>query len=112
MAGSRKAVRASAALALGRVEEALRSEVAAADARLAEGRERIAQLLAVATAAAPIPLPPTEPHNAWLGRVWRGLDVNGATHGMYAYLNAAFTASDRLYMLDEVVANLLAAGEP
>jgi hypothetical protein len=51
---------------------------------------------------------------AWLEKVWRGLETSNGTQGMYAYLNAALRPSDRLYLLDEIVTNLVqsATGEP
>lgn len=109
----RKATRATVSLALRRVEEALRELVESTDRKLDEGREKMTQLLAVATAAQPIPLPPTEPRQAWLEKVWRSLETSNGTQGMYAYLNAALRPSDRLYLLDEIVTNLVqsAAGD-
>jgi hypothetical protein len=112
--GLRKATRATVSLALRRVERALRELVETTDRKLDEGREKMTQLLAVATTAKPIPLPPTEPRQAWLEKVWRSLETSNGTQGMYAYLNAALRPSDRLYLLDEIVTNLVrsAAAEP
>lgn len=105
----RKSQKATASLALGRVEAALRDEVRRIDARFDEMRERIAQLLALASTSTPIPLPPTEPRQAWLDRVWSGLAPNGETRSLYSYLGAALTPSDRSYLLDEMLRNLLDA---
>ena len=106
---ARKAAQASASLALGRTEAALRQAVAAADDKLGEAREKLAQLLAVATAAHPIPLPPSEPRSLWLEKVWQTLGRATETQGMHRYLGAAFSSADRLYLLDELVSNFLAA---
>ena len=105
----RKALKATATLALGRVEAALRDEIHRIDARFDEMRERLAQLLALASTSAPIPLPPTEPRQAWLDLVWSGLAVNGETRSLYSYLGAALAPSDRTYLLDEMIRNLLGA---
>ena len=49
------------------------------------------------------------PRDAWLASVWKGLNVNGEVQGMYRYLGAAMQPADRLFLLDEVLGNLLAA---
>jgi len=110
-ASVRKATRATVSLTLRRTEEALRDLIEATDRKLEEGREKMTQLLAVTTTTQPIPLPPTKPRQAWLERVWRSLETSNGTQGMYAYLNAALRASDRLYLLDEILDNLL-SGSP
>lgn len=105
----RKATVAVAALSIGRVQEELRRKVAEIDGKFDAWREKMAQLLAVATAAAPIPLPPTDPRDIWLATVWKGLNANGETQGMYRYLGAAMQPNDRLFILDELLGNLLNA---
>ncbi len=104
---SRKAQAATASLALNRAQDEARRLIAGIDAQFDLWREKLAQFLAIATQKTPIPLPPTEPREAWLAAVWRQLDVNGDTQGMYRYLNAALPASDRLYLLNELLTNLL-----
>jgi hypothetical protein len=106
----RKAARAVATIAVGRVEAMLRERIQHIDAELDDYRLKMSQLLAVSTARQPIPLPPTEPRSAWLRRVWGQLNVGDETQGMYGYLSAAVSMSDRLYLLDEVVSNLLSNG--
>lgn len=105
----RKATLAVAVLALTRVQEELRRKVAEIDGQFDAWREKMAQFLAIATTKAPIPLPPTEPRDAWLATVWKGLNVNGEVQGMYRYLGAALQPNDRLFLLDEVLGNLLNA---
>ncbi len=104
---SRKAQAATASLALNHAQDEARRLIAGIDAQFDLWREKLAQFLAIATQKTPIPLPPTEPREAWLATVWRQLDVNGDTQGMYRYLNAAMPASDRLYLLNELLTNLL-----
>lgn len=106
---ARMASRAVASLALTRVQEELRRKVTAIDAQFDAWREKMAQLLAIASVKAPIPLPPSEPHDAWLTTVWKGLDVNGEVQGMYRYLGAAMASGDRMYLLDEVLGKLIEA---
>jgi hypothetical protein len=107
---ARKAARAATALCLGRVEAALRQTEAETQARLDQAREKLVQLLAVASAGKPLPLPEGAPREAWLARVWRELGGNPATQSLYAYLSAALRPSDRLYLLGDVLDNLLANG--
>lgn len=103
----RKAGLATAFLALSRVQEELRRVIGEIDGKFELWREKIAQFLAVVTQKIPIPLPPGEPRPAWLGQVWTEMGASEETQGMYRYLNAAMPASDRLYLLEEVVGNLL-----
>lgn len=103
----RTATLAVASLALGRVQEDLRRKVAEIDAQFDVWREKMAQFLAIATTKAPIPIPPVEPREVWLETVWKGLNVNGELQGMYRYLGAALQKNDRIFLLDEVLGNLL-----
>jgi len=105
----RKATLAVASIALGRVQDELRRKVAEIDSQFDAWREKMAQLLAIATTKSPIPLPPTEPRDVWLAAVWKALDVNGEVQGMYRYLGTALQQSDRLFLLDELLGNLLNA---
>jgi hypothetical protein len=109
---ARKAMSAIAALAIDRVQADLRGAINTVDLRLDAMREKMAQLLAVATTKTPIPMPPTDPRELWLSKVWSGLNVNGDTQGMYRYLCAALTSSDRLQILDEVLTNLIEGLQP
>jgi hypothetical protein len=111
-ASARKAMRATASLSLAHVEEALRAEIDAIDRKLDEMRERMLQLMAIATNSHPIPLPITQPKQAWLRKVWAGLAGNGETRSLYTYLNAALATADRTYLLDELLRNLLEAQTP
>jgi hypothetical protein len=106
----RKLVRATASLCLSRAESSLRSQVAAIDEQLEPVRLKMAQLVSVASSVKPIPLPPTEPHTIWLQNVWNGLVVNGDTKPMHAYISSVLSPVDRLYLLDELLSNLLAKG--
>ena len=106
---ARMAARAVASLGLARVQDELRRKVAAIDSQFDAWREKMAQLLAIASVKAPIPLPPSEPREAWLAMVWKGLDVGGEVQGMYRYLGSAMAQGDRTFLLDEVLGNLIEA---
>lgn len=110
----RKAVRATASVCLARSEAALRDRIDAIDEHLAPLRRQMAQLLSVTSVVRPISLPAEPPANRqrWLERVWHELPINGDTKPMYDYLNASLAPVDRLYLLDELVTNLLSWGAP
>ena len=104
----RRAALQSAAEAQGAVEAVVRESAQDAAAALAEVRVKMAQLLAVSSATNPIPLPPSEPRAAWLMEVWRNLSNGPETRNMHAYLAVTLSIDDRLYLLDQLLRNLLA----
>ena len=104
---TRKITLATASIGLSTVQDEMRSTFREIDGKLDLWREKMAQFLAVATQRAPITLPPTEPREAWLAKTWADLNIDGETQGMYRYLNAAMQPTDRLYILNEVIENLL-----
>ena len=107
-AGSvRKAERATTALALSRVESILRSRVDMIDQQLEMMREKMTSFLAAASVDVPIPLPPTEPRVLWLQKVWGVLGHHPGTGALFAYLNASLTRHDRMYLLDQILEDLL-----
>ena len=103
----RKAGFVTTMMVLGRVEAVLLDTLNDIDAKLEIWREKMTQFVAVATNSHPIPLPPPEPRQAWLKEVWRQFSISVETQSMYNYLNAAMDASDRLYLLGELVENIL-----
>ena len=105
---SRKARRAAAAVAIADVEERLGDEVMRLDATFAEWHERMSQLVAVAAQHTDFPAP-REPREAWLMEVWRTLDVGNGAQGMFEYLSARLSRTDRLYVLDQIMRNVLEA---
>ncbi|MFD8461928.1 hypothetical protein ACFV27_34240 [Streptomyces antimycoticus] len=110
-AGVRHAQRATAALVLGRVEKTLRGVVDDIDTQLDGHREKMAQLLAVASNVKPIPACKSGPDGEWLRSLWGNMAQTKETAGMYAYLNAAISRSDVLTLLGEVLENLLATAD-
>jgi hypothetical protein len=108
----RKAARAMCALCLGRVEASLRQRVSELDAQLSTAAEKMAQLLALASTRAPLPLPPTEPPSQWLTQVWQHLGSVAETRHLHAYLSSLLSADDRQYLLGQATDHLLAAMPP
>lgn len=102
----RQARRLVTALAVAQVEEVLRQVVASADARFNDLRDRLAQLLAVASAIQPIPLSEGLAREDWARRVWADLPITGETRGMHGYLSGAFQPTDLHQVLAEVLENL------
>ena len=105
---SRKIRRAAAAVTVAEVEGRLGEEVIRLDELLAEWHERMSQLVAVAAQHTDFPAP-RQPREAWLMEVWRTLDVGNGAQGMFEYLSARLGRTDRLYVLDQIMANVLDA---
>lgn len=103
----RKRIRAGTALVLHDVESALNKIVVEIDENLKIYRDKMAQLIAVVSATNVIPLPPTEPRNLWLEKVWQSIEPTPETQHMLGYLNASLSKTDLNYLLDEVLGNLL-----
>ncbi len=103
----RKISYATTVAILSRVEVALLAEIADIDARFKQWREKMAQFIAVATNDHPIPLPPGEPRQAWLEQIWNSFHVTPETRSMYQYLSTVMARSDRFYLLEDLIENLL-----
>jgi hypothetical protein len=104
----RRAERAATARALANIEVVMRERLGVIEKRLGEFRQSIAQLLAVSSQLNPIPMPSGEPRTEWLKKVWHGLMLSNELRQMYAYINGSLALVDRLYLLDDVLTNLLA----
>jgi hypothetical protein len=102
-----KATRAATTYTLIRVEESLRNQVETIDRQLFDLKEKMASYLAAVAAEVSIPLPPTDPHQEWLKRVWKLLGEHKNTQALYNYLNCSMTMNDRLDLLDDLLSNLL-----
>ena len=103
----RKAGFVSTMMVLGRVEAGLLKMLDDIDTKFGIWREKMAQFIAVATNSHPIALPPTEPHQTWLEEVWGTFSVTAETQSMYNYLNTVMDKSDKLYLLGELLDNIL-----
>ena len=102
----RKAVRASAAVLLSEIEHELQRNTEQIDDRFGEMTERMAQLVAVAMAGGVIP-DRREPREAWLRDAWASLDAGNGSQGLHQFLQAQMAPADRLFVLDDVLANAL-----
>jgi hypothetical protein len=111
-AASRRGASATTALCLGRAEAAVRLHVEAISEQLDAMKVKMAQLLAIGSSARAIPMPRGEPRTAWLSQVWAGLVVNEETQRMHMFLAASLATVDRLYLLDELLSNLLTSVSP
>ncbi len=109
---ARQAERAGAAASLARVEAAMRLAVMRLDDLLNGLAQEMALLLAHVSSSRPIPLPNGEQREIWLRRVWEGLLIAGEQQSLqsHAYLSARLAWVDRLYLLDDLLGNLL--GQP
>ena len=103
----RKAQSVSALLAICRVEAAMQKTINQIDTQFNVWREKMAQFIAVATTYESIPFPPEEPRNAWIISVWKNFTITDETRGMYNYLNTAMCQSDRVYLLNDLLENLI-----
>ncbi|MFQ5561766.1 MAG: hypothetical protein ACE5FU_14450 [Nitrospinota bacterium] len=103
---------ATASLALNGTVEKMHAVLAEIDEKFAVWREKMSQLLALASMRKPIPFPPTEPRQDWLKKVWRQLGESAEARGMHVYLNATMAVSDRLQLLDELIMNLVPDAPP
>ncbi len=101
----RRAVRATAALSLGRVADAFRAKVVEIDSRLDVLREKLAQMIALGSVANALSLQPTEPRSIWLRLIWEHLGTVAEGQALFTYLSAQLGPTDREYLLNEIVEN-------
>ncbi len=106
-ATTRKHARNVASEVLSVCEASVREAIADADRRLDDARTRMAQLIAVASSKQPIPLPPTEPRTAWLSKIWTSMAQVPEAAGMVAFIGTTMRRVDVLYLLDDLLSNLL-----
>ena len=102
----RKKERATVALVLGKVQEALRAVLEDIDEKFTVYRDKMAQLIALATQRDPLPAP-IEPQEEWLKKVWEFLSKNEESKALYTYLNTALTSMDRNYILQSILEHLV-----
>lgn len=108
---TRRSARAVAAASLARTEQALRGELAQVEARLMALRSQIAEMVARVHAQNPIAPRGDRPREAWLRGVWRSLNGEPKARAQQAYLAGLMPWVDRLYVLGEVLDNLMEDGE-
>lgn len=104
---SRKQKRGEAIKLLQASEEALRDQVTKVDSQFEEFREKLSQLLAVASSREPLP---STQHitTGYLDKVWqqaKGVPENAT---LALYLQGRLTETDRRYLLADIIEKLLA----
>jgi hypothetical protein len=105
----RKQLRGAAAMYLCQAEELLRSALAGIDEQLGPLRNQLAQLVSAGYLLGLIAAPSDNgEREAWLRQTWSRLSETEQTRGMTVYLRTTLTPVDRLYLLDELLANLSA----
>ena len=101
-----KARRVTAAAVLDEVDDALRHKVDEIDARLAAGSERLAQILAMCNGQVDLKRPEGEVGREWYDRLWVQIGTIPAVHDAHVFIGASFGASDRAYLLEELLDRL------
>jgi len=108
----RKEISATASLALGEVERELIRGVRDIDHKFDAWREKLAQFISVASNSEPIPMPSEKKiQREWLQKIWRKWGKIEETQGMYRYLNTVMAPGDRLYLLSELMENVVSANK-
>jgi len=97
-----------AAVALGIAEERLREVVVQIDSKFDGWREQIAQLAAIASQFEPIEISNPNLPESELRKIWQQMGKREEGRSMHQYLSASMPRSDLMYLLRDVVANLLA----
>ncbi len=104
----RKKRNATAVALLQASEEELRKEIESIDELFTELRDKLAQLIAIVSAKSPLPhsLHITE---SYLGQIWTLLSENAETLSMSKYIEVKTNRTDRNYLLQDLMANVVAA---
>ena len=102
----KKARRIAVSLALIQLSEALTSEVLTIDQKFEMMSDKLAQLLAGASALSPLPAPDNGNMDKWKSNVWKVLGQHEATLGMYTYLSSSLARADREYILGSMLSRL------
>ena len=105
----RKAARFRAVDLLAEAEAELRNEVERIDRQFNEWRDKIAQLAALASSQQPLPI--SDPLvDAQLKLLWHQMGTAAEGANMHRYLSAVMPEADLLYLLRDVLNNLLSHG--
>jgi hypothetical protein len=105
----RKARRIAVSLTLVEFSEMLSEEVMNIDQKFEVMSDKLAQLLAAASALSPLPGPNGD-MALWKQEVWVDLGKHEATQGMYTYLTSSLARADRDHLLDAMLSRLAANG--
>ena len=102
----RKAVRFQAVQAVETVEALLRGEIVRIDEKFNEWGDKIAQLAAISSRRSPIHID-GELGDAALRQIWKQFGVHQEGANMHQYLSAVMPQADLLYLLHDIISNLL-----
>lgn len=103
----RRIEQVATAFSLGEVAALMQKLVGENDSNIESLREKMIQLLAVASAAKPLPMQGVLSRDEWLREVWKMAGQCLEGRGMFNYLSAAATHQDIAAILDGVMSNLL-----
>lgn len=104
---SRKQKRGEAIKLLQQAEEALREHIANIDRQFDEFREKLSQLLAVASSREALPAP-DHITTGYLDKVWQLAKQVPENATLSLYLQGRLTETDRRYLLSDIIEKLLA----
>ena len=102
----RKARRALTAHIVSESEQVLREEVDIIDHGFSELIDKLSQLLAISFAQQELPVTP-QVTMSYIDNIWRMLGDNLETKSMYRYIQARIGETDRRYLLQSLLDNML-----
>ncbi|MDX8377625.1 MAG: hypothetical protein R8L53_06335 [Mariprofundales bacterium] len=73
---------------------------------------KLEEAMTAAALSSIIPIPETEPRQAWLELVWRQLAAFQATRPTAVYVSTSLIAIDRLYILDQILTRMMSKQLP
>lgn len=103
----RKQKRATLMLLLQQAEEILRHKLEAIDASFSELREKMAQMLAIASSKQPLPAPEVM-STEYLDGIWQQAKAGQDNTTLAYYLQTRLVETDRRYLLQDLVLQLTA----
>jgi len=102
----RKAKRALTAYIISQAEQVLRDEVDFVDHQFAELIDKLSQLLAICFAKQELPSTPIITM-AYVDNIWNIMEQNNETKSMFRYIQARVGETDRRYLLQSLLDNML-----
>jgi len=102
----RKAKRALAAHIISQAEQVLRDEVEFIDHQFAELIDKLSQLLAISFAQQELPATP-QITMGYVDNIWNIMSENQETKSMFRYIQARIGETDRRYLLQSLLNNML-----
>ncbi|EAR10070.1 hypothetical protein [Reinekea blandensis] len=103
---TRKQISATYMVLLQQAEQRLREKVLTIDAELDEYRDKLSQVLAVASEQQPLPAPDVM-STQYLDQLWHQVSASQSNKTLVLYLQARMSETDRRYLLQDLVGHLL-----